>query len=165
MNKKFSTLFVGALLTTSLGAFAQGTTAVHTNVNEIGHGIELRPTATASAETGDGVNRFDTNKLYQLTDADADGKVLIQTRNYTTGELNLKLVAVEDAPINASLWSIKVKGDLTSGYSYTFVNKETNLELVYAHVNAAAFDGDAPKKTSDTDEATSILEGDRKSVV
>ena len=159
MNKKFSTLFVGALLTTSLGAFAQGTTKVHTDPNEIGHGITLRPTATASAETGDGVNRFDTNKLYQLTDADADGKVLIQTRNYTTGELNLQLVDVEKAPINASLWSIKVKGDLTSGYSYTFVNKETNLELVYAHVNAAAFDGDAPKKTSDTDEATSILEG------
>ena len=157
MNKKFSTLFVGALLTTSLGAFAQGTTAVHTNVNEIGHGIELRPTATASAETGDGVNRFDTNKLYQLTDADADGKVLIQTRNYTTGELNLKLVDVADAPINASLWSIKVKGDLSSGYSYTFVNKETNLELVYAHVNATKYD--APTTTSTTEDATSILEG------
>ena len=31
MNKKFSTLLVGALLTTSLGAFAQGTTTVHTS--------------------------------------------------------------------------------------------------------------------------------------
>ena len=158
MNKKFSTLFVGALLTTSLGAFAQGTTAVHTNVNEIGHGIELRPTATASAEIGDGVNRFDADKLYQLTDA--AGQVLIQTRNYTTGELNLQLVDVEDAPINASLWSIKVTSDNASGVSYTMTNKETNLELVYAHVNATKFD--EVKVTSGDGEdvyPASILEG------
>ena len=123
MNKKFSTLFVGALLTTSLGAFAQGTTAVHTNVNEIGHGIELRPTATASAEIGDGVNRFDADKLYQLTDA--AGQVLIQTRNYTTGELNLQLVDVEDAPINASLWSIKVTSDNASCLSLEKVDSQS----------------------------------------
>ena len=159
MNKKFSTLLVGALLTTSLGAFAQsGTTAVTTDLdarNKIGHGITLRPTTTASAAIGNGVNHFDADKLYQL--ADASGKVLIQTRNYTTGELNLKLVSVATAPINASLWSVKVKGDLSSGYSYTFVNKETNLELVYAHVNATKFD--APTETSSTAAATSILEG------
>ena len=51
MNKKFSTLLVGALLTTSLGAFAQGTTSVHADKNEIGHGITLRPTATASRKS------------------------------------------------------------------------------------------------------------------
>ena len=156
MNKKFSTLLVGALLTTSLGAFAQGTTTVHTNTNEIGHGITLRPTATASATIGAGVNHFDADKLYQL--ADADGKVLIQTRNYQTGELNLKLVPVANAPINASLWSIKVTSDNVSGVSYTMTNKETNLELVYAHVNATKFD--APTVTSTGYSTTfSILEG------
>ena len=159
MNKKFSTLFVSVLLATSLGAFAQGgTTTVTTNLNarnEIGHGITLRPTTTASAAIGDGVNHFDTNKLYQL--ADASGKVLIQTRNYTTGELNLKLVAVADAPINASLWSIKVKGDLSSGYSYTFVNKETNLELAYSHVNASMYY--LPTDVSITSDPASILGG------
>ena len=155
MNKKFSTLLVGALLTTSLGAFAQGTTAVHTNANEIGHGITLRPTATASAKIGAGINHFDADKLYQLTDA--DGKVLIQTRNYQTGELNLKLVNVADAPINASLWSIKVTSDNVSGVSYTMINKETNLELVYAHVNATKFD--EPTVTSTGNLPTSILEG------
>ncbi|WP_288205577.1 DUF6383 domain-containing protein [uncultured Parabacteroides sp.] len=156
MNKKFSTLLVGALLTTSLGAFAQGTTRVHTDENKIGHGITLRPTATASAAIGAGINHFDADKLYQLTDA--DGKVLIQTRNYQTGELNLKLVNVAEAPINASLWSIKVTSDNVSGVSYTMTNKETNLELVYAHVNAIKFD--APTVTSgDNDNAASILEG------
>lgn len=155
MNKKFSTLLVGALLTTSLGAFAQGTTHVHTDENKIGHGITLRPTATASATIGDGINHFDADKLYQLTDA--DGKVLIQTRNYRTGELNLKLVDVADAPINASLWSIKVTNDNVSGVSYTMTNKETNLELVYAHVNATLFD--EPTVTSTTNLDASILEG------
>ena len=125
MNKKFSTLLVGALLTTSLGAFAQGTTDVHINKNEIGHGITLRPTATASAAVGSDITRFDADKLYQLTDA--DGKVLIQTRNYTTGELNMKLVEVANAPINASLWSVKVNDDNASGISFTLINKETNL--------------------------------------
>ncbi|WP_075556226.1 DUF6383 domain-containing protein [Parabacteroides timonensis] len=155
MNKKFSTLLVGALLTTSLGAFAQGTTHVHTDENKIGHGITLRPTATASAAIGAGINHFDADKLYQLTDA--DGKVLIQTRNYRTGELNLKLVNVADAPINASLWSIKVTNDNVSGVSYTMTNKETNLELVYAHVNATLFN--EPTVTSTTNLDASILEG------
>ena len=155
MNKKFSTLLVGALLTTSLGAFAQGTTAVHTNKNEIGHGITLRPTATASAAVGSDITRFDADKLYQLTDA--DGKVLIQTRNYTTGELNMKLVEVANAPINASLWSVKVNDDNASGISFTLINKETNLELVYSHVNATLFD--VATETSNQDLPTSILEG------
>ena len=155
MNKKFSTLFVGALLTTSLGAFAQGTTEVHTDKNEIGHGITLRPTATASAAVGSDITRFDADKLYQLTDE--DGKVLIQTRNYRTGELNMKLVEVAEAPINASLWSVKVNDDNASGISFTLVNKETNLELVYSHVNATLFD--VATKTSDQGLPTSILEG------
>ena len=155
MNKKFSTLLVGALLTTSLGAFAQGTTAVHTGTNEIGHGITLRPTATASAAVGSDITRFDADKLYQLTDA--DGKVLIQTRNYTTGELNMKLVEVANAPINASLWSVKVNDDNASGISFTLINKETNLELVYSHINATLFE--VATKTSDQDLPTSILEG------
>ena len=155
MNKKFSTLLVGALLTTSLGAFAQGTTDVHTNKNEIGHGITLRPTATASAAVGSDITRFDADKLYQLTDA--DGKVLIQTRNYTTGELNMKLVEVANAPINASLWSVKVNDDNASGISFTLINKETNLELVYSHVNATLFN--VATKTSDQTLPTSILEG------
>lgn len=158
MNKKFSTLLVGALLTTSLGAFAQGTTTVHTDRNEIGHGITLRPTATASADTLSSISRFEANKLYQL--ADEDGKVLIQTRNYTTGELNLKLVEEAEAPINASLWSVKVNDDNASGISFTLVNKETNLELVYSHLKATFFAD--PTETSvipALDLPSTILEG------
>lgn len=126
MNKKFSTLLVGALLASSVGAFAQ--TVVGPQVNQVGHDIALRPTATASGTTlTNTVSTINESVLYQLTDG--NGNVLIQDRNYTTGVLTLKLVPVADAPINASLWTIKANDDANSGKHFVYVNKETGFEL------------------------------------
>lgn len=113
MNKKFSTLLVGALLTSSVGAFAQ--TTVGTQVNKVGNDIKLRPTATASAAVGDDVMNFEGVMYYQLANEDGS-KVLIQSRDYKTGELTLKFVEPSAAPINASLWKITVTGDDVSGF-------------------------------------------------
>lgn len=133
MNKKFSTLLVSALLTSSVGAFAQ--TTVGTQINNVGHNIALRPTATASETATKNVSSIVASVLYQLSDG--EGNVLIQDRNYTTGELTLKLVPIATAPINASLWTIKASDDANSGKNFVYVNKETGFELAIDLVKAA----------------------------
>ena len=137
MNKKFSTLLVGALLTSSVGVFAQ--TTVHTGENTVGNEIKLRPTATASAAVGDDVANFKGAQYYQLANATGD-KVLIQSRDYTTGKLTLKFVEVANAPINASLWKISVTGDKISGYSFTYTNQETGFPISFDAEKALKFD-------------------------
>ncbi len=136
MNKKFSTLLVGALLTSSVGTFAQ--TTVHTNLNTVGNDIKLRPTATASAAVGADVTNFKGAQYYQL--ANASDQVLIQSRDYTTGKLSLKFVNAANAPINSSLWKIDVTGDKISGYSFTYTNLETGFPISYDAKKALAFD-------------------------
>ena len=120
MNKKFSTLLVGALLTSSVGAFATST------IRTVGHNIDLRPNETMSVAPTKTITKFE-NKLYQLSDG--NGNVLVQERDLTTGVLTMKLVAATDAPINASLWTIKAIEDARSGYIFNYVNKETNMPL------------------------------------
>ena len=120
MNKKFSTLLVGALLTSSVGAFATST------IRTVGHNIGLRPNETMSVAPTKTITKFE-NKLYQLSDG--AGNVLVQERDLTTGVLTMKLVAAADAPINASLWTIKAIEDARSGYIFNYVNKETNMPL------------------------------------
>ena len=154
MNKKFSTLLVGALLASSVGAFAE--TTVHVGENTVGNDIKLRPTATASAAIGAAVANFKGAQYYQL--AEASGKVLIQSRDYNTGKLSLKFVTATDAPINASLWKIDVTGDKISGYSFTYTNLETGFPISYDAEKALKFD--ASTFTADLAAAdVSTLEG------
>ena len=68
MNKKFSTLLVGALLTSSVGAFATST------IRTVGHNIDLRPNETMSVAPTKTITKFE-NKLYQLSDG--NGNVLV----------------------------------------------------------------------------------------
>ena len=152
MNKKFSTLLVGALLTSSVGAFAQ--TTVGTQVNKVGNDIKLRPTATASAEVGDDVMNFEGVMYYQLANEDGS-KVLIQSRDYKTGELTLKFVEPSAAPINASLWKITVTGDDVSGFSFVYTNRETDFPITFDAAKAVKFDADFDA----TKLVPSILEG------
>lgn len=143
MNKKFSTLLVGALLTSSVGAFAVS------DIRTVGHNIDLRPNETMSATPAQTITKFE-NKLYQLRDA--NDSVLVQVRDLTTGELTMKLVSPENAPINASLWSVTAIPDARSGYIFNYVNKETNMPLgvdVYKTLQAATV-----QATTDLDAAT-----------
>lgn len=151
MNKKFSTLLVGALLTSSVGAFAAST------IRTVGHNIDLRPNETVSATPTQTITKFE-NKLYQLRDA--NDSVLVQVRDLTTGVLTMKLVSPENAPINASLWKVTVTPDGNSGYVFNYVNKETNMPLavdVYKTLKA-----NAVQTTTDLDAVTipaSVVEG------
>ncbi|WP_128134178.1 hypothetical protein [Parabacteroides sp. AM58-2XD] len=95
------------------------------------------------------INKFDSNKYYQLvvnekTGAEAEGaevKVLVQDRDYTTGKLYLKVVALSEAEENgakltSSLWKIDVQPDASNGVNFKFVNKETGYPLTFDHENA-----------------------------
>ena len=124
MNKKFSTLMAGLVL-------ASGVAMAH-NVPSAG-GFPYR---THEVKSGTGLSETITkidseNKWYQLTDGT---NVLTQVRNEDTGEITLKMVtptAADGADLNFSLWKIKVnKYSTSSAVKFTFINKETNLELV-----------------------------------
>lgn len=92
------------------------------------------------------INYIDATKWYQLELA-VDGApieyggtkaVLVQERDYKTGKVYLRALlknsATTAAKLNASLWQIKYsKPDGVSGGYFTYVNKETGLELTFDH--------------------------------
>lgn len=144
MNKKFSTLLAGLVLAT-------GMTSAQTyispdpftfNLNPANGGFPYRTMGTqlTSAFTTIADNQISKieseNKWYQLTNA-AGANVLVQERNQLNGDITLKMVPAftaatsVGAPLNYSLWKIKVtEHPTTAAKVYTFINKETNLELV-----------------------------------
>ena len=86
-----------------------------------------------------------TSDSYSGVDGSQGAYVLVQQRDYSTGELYLRAVpqnaltnaAVNHAQsnvnpsLNSSLWKIKVTEKEIGTYIYTFVNKETGFELSY----------------------------------
>jgi len=133
MNKKVLTLCAGVLLS----GLTCGTALAHTP--------EYRTPFVLSAPTNTPVNKIDTTKWYQLrTTSYKEGDVvlnglLVQLRDPQTGKVYLKVMNEVNAPLLPSLWKIKYNaaGDGISGGHWTFVNKETNLELSYDHSFAA----------------------------
>ena len=142
MNKKFSTLMAGLVLATGM---VSADTYISPNPFTQG-GFPYRTANTGvtatfpTSYTGNAISKIDSeNKWYQLTDGNtivADAKVLVQVRDGLTGDVTLKMVKAVDAvngnaPLNYSLWKIKVsQHPTTAAKIYTFINKETNLELV-----------------------------------
>lgn len=152
MNKKFSTLMAGLVLASGVA------TAQH--IPSAG-GFPYRTDNTKSVAVGGDISQIESmNKWYQLVDA--SGKVLIQVRDQQTGAVTLKMVAADGAPMNASLWKIKVSTHpTTASKTFTYVNKETNLELVLDHTKATAYAGNTDVATitpGNQPEAT-ILDG------
>lgn len=154
MNKKFSTLMALALVGGSVSAqnwvdpagttlqsayrtFATKAASTNPTANPALalNGTALT-TATGTAWTKD-VKSIDGSLWYQLevNDAKTDyPDVLIQERDYETGEIYLRVVEKSKAPLNASLWQIKyTKADGVSGGYFTYVNKETGLALTLDH--------------------------------
>ena len=88
------------------------------------------------------MNKIEADKWYQLRVDDEEGeKVLIQERDFKTGEITLRIVDVKDAPLNYSLWRISYdKKDGVTGGKFTFENKETGLGIVYDHKTAYTSD-------------------------
>ena len=147
MNKKFSTLMTGALLVGSITVAS----AQHANKSDWEVPFRTQDVTAAKLDQADvaKINKFDSNKYYQLvvnekTGAEAEGaevKVLVQDRDYTTGKLYLKVVALSEAEENgakltSSLWKIDVQPDASNGVNFKFVNKETGYPLTFDHENA-----------------------------
>lgn len=161
MNKKFSTLVASLLFTSAFSAGAQvvgpsygvtgSETAYRTQLTQADM-FEHAPVAV-TAETSATFNDYRVHEIkegewYQLQvpsiTSSTKEAVLVQLRDYKTGELYLKAVDQnalmfgtnlgvegENPSLNSSLWRIKVNYTTEGSYFYEFVNKETGFTLSY----------------------------------
>ncbi|WP_370861890.1 DUF6383 domain-containing protein [Parabacteroides faecis] len=142
MNKKFSTLVVGAMLCSAVGASAQIQNSVSANVPDnfgyewktLSHFVMADTLHKAPAYPFDVTEIKDYtagNILYQLSNAAGDS-VLVQLRDKETGALYLKMDSISKAPLNYSLWRVKVDAaDGVSGAKFAFTNAETGVDLIF----------------------------------
>ena len=200
MNKKFSTLMAAALLAGSFSASAQIVDATY----EKNHGasdygpVESETLYRTQNTYADGfdeysgtlekdlfnnndfrVSKIEEGKWYQLevgkSSSAADRKVLVQLRNYSTGELYLKSVPLKNLTsiagshkisgvnpsLNSSLWRITVSKTTEGSYIYKFENKETGYTLSYNCADATVIndkgDIDPDGKFTGTENAESRI--------
>lgn len=164
MNKKFSTLVGCLAFGTAFSAVAQVSNFPVSNaygqVTPCATGLTYRSFGTNSnAALGSEVNKIEADKWYQLRVGKEKNQVLIQERDFKTGEVTLRIVDAEKAPLNYSLWQISYdKKDGATGGKFTFKNKETGLGIIFDHKTAYGKDKIATTATS-ADLEASILEG------
>ena len=164
MNKKFSTLVGCLAFGTAFSAVAQVSNFPVSNaygqVTPCVTGLTYRSFGTKSNATlGSEVNKIEADKWYQLRVGEGKNQVLIQERDFKTGEVTLRIVDADKAPLNYSLWQISYdKKDGATGGKFTFKNKETGLGIIFDHKTAYGKDKIATTATS-ADLEASILEG------
>lgn len=164
MNKKFSTLVGCLAFGTAFSAVAQVSNFPVSNaygqVTPCATGLTYRSFGTKSNATlGSEVNKIEADKWYQLRVGEEKNQVLIQERDFKTGEVTLRIVDANEAPLNYSLWQISYdKKDGATGGKFTFKNKETGLGIIFDHKTAYGKDKIATTATS-ADLKASILEG------
>ena len=137
MNKKFSTLMAGLLVASTVGVNAE-------SLNP-SRAYEFRAADVQAAVPFKTVKKIDPNKWYQLRTKEFYGnealrmpgrpysgsEVLVHYRDLFTGEVYLRAVPAEEAPLVPSLWRLEYKADGVGGGVWTFINKETGVELTY----------------------------------
>ena len=164
MNKKFSTLVGCLAFGTAFSAVAQVSNFPVSNaygqVTPSATGLTYRSFGTKSNATlGSEVNKIEADKWYQLRVGEEKNQVLIQERDFKTGEVTLRIVDANKAPLNYSLWQISYdKKDGATGGKFTFKNKETGLGIIFDHKTAYGKDKIATTAAS-ADLKASILEG------
>ena len=164
MNKKFSTLVGCLAFGTAFSAVAQVSnfpvSDAYGQVTPCATGLTYRSFGTKSNATlGSEVNKIEADKWYQLRVGEEKNQVLIQERDFKTGEVTLRIVDANEAPLNYSLWQISYdKKDGATGGKFTFKNKETGLGIIFDHKTAYGKDKIATTATS-ADLEASILEG------
>ena len=164
MNKKFSTLVGCLAFGTAFSAVAQVSNFPVSNaygqVTPCVTGLTYRSFGTKSNATlGSEVNKIEADKWYQLRVGEGKNQVLIQERDFKTGEVTLRIVDADKAPLNYSLWQISYdKKDGATGGKFTFKNKETGLGIIFDHKTAYGKDKIATTAAS-ADLEASILEG------
>ena len=114
MNKKFSTLVASVLLAGAVGTV---------NAEAYDSYVKSNPALGTTEAIVDG-------RAYQISDA-AKKKVLVMEEQ-DGGKMILKMVAVEDADLMSSLWTIRTEDDKEGGISFVFTNKATGLPLAYS---------------------------------
>ena len=114
MNKKFSTLVASVLLAGAVGTV---------NAEAYDSYVKSNPALGTTEAIVDG-------RAYQISDA-AKKKVLVMEEQ-DGGKMILKMVAVEDADLMSSLWTIRTEDDKEGGVSFVFTNKATGLPLAYS---------------------------------
>ena len=143
--KKLSTLMAGALLVTSVSAFAD-----HDNETAYRDLSVFADTWGTDGKSNDKkVTEIKSNEWYQLEVGTINSKdsVLVQLRDYESGELHLEVVALDSLvwnnagkgktvgdgqpTLNSSLWKIEVVDKTPGAYLYTFINKETGYSISY----------------------------------
>lgn len=194
MKKKFSTLIAGL--------FVAGLFPVVTFAHHGGNGLSLkseipyRTQATVSdafdlVYNDYGVSKIDPEKWYQLEVSDdgilstksvgsKDAFVLVQLRNYETGELYLKVAkqsllttgtvasqgqgynAIQEPSLNSSLWKIKVVSYTPGSFLYTFTNKETGYQITYNCADANHLNTTSQLSEPYLSRATSIVKDGMK---
>lgn len=163
MNKKFSTLVGCLAFGTAFSAVAQVNFPIgdaYEQVTPCATGLTYRSFGTKSNATlGSEVNKIEADKWYQLRVGEEKNQVLIQERDFKTGEVTLRIVDANEAPLNYSLWQISYdKKDGATGGKFTFKNKETGLGIIFDHKTAYGKDKIATTAAS-ADLEASILEG------
>ncbi|WP_085535453.1 DUF6383 domain-containing protein [Massilibacteroides vaginae] len=155
MNKKIFTLFAAAAAL-GIGSSAYAQHAGLSTSAEIPYRTQAVGSASFDATQNDlAVKQIESTKWYQLEVTDASStvpggtgtKVLVQMRDYDTGELTLKAVdqsslttPASNASLNASLWKINVVSRTQGAYLYEFTNKETGFKLSYNCNDAVKLD-------------------------
>ncbi len=167
MNKKFSTLVGCLAFGTAFSAVAQVSNFPVSNaydqVTPCATGLTYRSFGTNSnVALGSEVNKIEADKWYQLRATNEEGVegILIQERDFVTGEVTLRIVDPAVAPLNYSLWKIAYnKADGATGGKFTFVNKETGLGIVYDHETAYTKEDVGVNSPVISNTAASILSG------
>ena len=107
----FSTLVGCLAFGTAFSAVAQVSNFPVSNaygqVTPCATGLTYRSFGTKSNATlGSEVNKIEADKWYQLRVGEEKNQVLIQERDFKTGEVTLRIVDANKAPLNYSLWQI-----------------------------------------------------------
>ena len=143
MNKKFSTLVAGLFVA---GMMPVGAMVHHTNNGEVPYRTDMVKSAVSPLDVN-GVKAINEGLWYQLAvntveDAGSDQMVLTMERNYSTGELTLKAVKIEDAALTHSLWKITtIKDNVNGEVLFAFENKETGYKLTFDEFSAVDLKG------------------------
>ena len=127
------------------GLLVASTVGVNAESLNPSRAYEFRAADVQAAVPFKTVKKIDPNKWYQLRTKEFYGnealrmpgrpysgsEVLVHYRDLFTGEVYLRAVPAEEAPLVPSLWRLEYKADGVGGGVWTFINKETGVELTY----------------------------------
>ena len=127
------------------GLLVASTVGVNAESLNPSRAYEFRAADVQAAVPFKTVKKIDPNKWYQLRTTEFYGnealrmpgrpysgsEVLVHYRDLFTGEVYLRAVPAEEAPLAPSLWRLEYKADGVGGGVWTFINKETGVELTY----------------------------------